>query len=122
MPLPTSRKMVFTISCTIFQENVYLLLFKEGIQLFSDVFSTLNSSSLNLVDKFTYLGSSVSSTEKGINMRLAKAYIAIDWLSVIRKSDLTDKIKYSFFPSSGCVDTVIRIHYMDANSTYEEKA
>ena len=29
--------------------------------------STLNSSSLKLVDKFTYLGSSVSSTETGVN-------------------------------------------------------
>ena len=35
--------------------------------------STLNSSSLKLVDKFTYPGSSVSSTETEINMRLAKA-------------------------------------------------
>ena len=30
--------------------------------------STLNDNSLKLVDKFTYLGSSVSSTEKDINM------------------------------------------------------
>ena len=45
--------------------------------------STLNSSSLKLADKFTYLGSSVSSTEKDINMKLAKALIAIDRLSVI---------------------------------------
>ena len=35
--------------------------------------STLNGSSLKLVDKFTYLGSSVSSTETDINSRLAKA-------------------------------------------------
>ena len=35
--------------------------------------STLNSSSLKLVDKFAYLGSSVSSTETDINMHLAKA-------------------------------------------------
>ena len=35
--------------------------------------STLNGSSLKLVDKFTYLGSSVSSSEKDINTRLAKA-------------------------------------------------
>ena len=37
-----------------------------------DIF-TLNSSCLKLVDKFTYLGSSVSSTETDINMWLAKA-------------------------------------------------
>ena len=59
--------------------------------------STLNGSSLKLVDKFTYLGSSVSSTETDINMWLAKAWTAIDRLSVIWKSDLTDKIKCSFF-------------------------
>ena len=45
--------------------------------------STLNSSSLNIVDKFTYLGSTVSSTETDINTRLAKAWTAINWLSVI---------------------------------------
>ena len=33
--------------------------------------STLNGSSLKLVDKFTCLGSSVSSTEKDINTQLA---------------------------------------------------
>ena len=62
--------------------------------------STLNSCSLKLVDKFTYLGSCVSSTEIDINMRLAKAWIAINWLSVILKSDLTDKMKRSFFQAA----------------------
>ena len=59
--------------------------------------STLKGSSLKLVDKFTYLGSSVSSTETDINMRLAKTWTANHSLSVIWKSDLTDKIKHSFF-------------------------
>ena len=58
--------------------------------------STLNSSPLKLVDKF----SSVSSTETDINMRLAKAWAAIDKLSVIWKSDLTDKMKRSFFQAA----------------------
>ena len=35
--------------------------------------STLKSGPLKLVDKFTYLGNSVSSTENDINTRLAKA-------------------------------------------------
>ena len=52
--------------------------------------------SLKLVDKFTYLGSSVSSTEKDIDTRLTKAWTAIDRLSIIWKSDLTDKMKRSF--------------------------
>ena len=59
--------------------------------------STLNSSSLKLIDKFTYLGSSVSSIETNINTRLVKAWTAINRLSVIWKSDLTDKIKRNFF-------------------------
>ena len=36
--------------------------------------STLNGSTLKLVDKFTYLGNSVSSTETDSNTRLAKAW------------------------------------------------
>ena len=51
--------------------------------------SILNGSSLKLIDKFTYLGNSVSSTETDINTWLAKAWTAIDRLSVIWKSDLT---------------------------------
>ena len=45
----------------------------------------------------TYLGSSVSSTEKDIDTRLTNAWTAIDRLSIIWKSDLTDKMKRSFF-------------------------
>ena len=62
----------------------------------SDI-STLNGRSLELVDNFTYLGSIVSSSETVINTRLAKAWAAIVRLSVIWKSDLTDKMKRSFF-------------------------
>ena len=62
--------------------------------------STLNSSSLKLVDKFTCLGSSVSSTETDINTRLTKAWTTINRLSVIWKSDLTDKMKRSFFQAA----------------------
>ena len=59
--------------------------------------STLDGTSLKLVDRFTYLGSSVSSSEKDIDTRLTKAWTAIDKLSIIWKSDLTDKMKRSFF-------------------------
>ena len=62
--------------------------------------STLDESSLKLVDKFTYLGSSVSSSEKDIDTQLTKAWKAIDKLSIIWKSDLTDKIKRSFFQAA----------------------
>ena len=62
--------------------------------------STLDGTSLKLVDKFTNLGSSVSSTEKGIDTRLTKAWTAIDKISIIWKSDLTDKMKRSFFQAA----------------------
>ena len=61
------------------------------------VISTQNGSSLKLVDKFTYRWNSVSSTETDINTWLVKAWAAIDRLSVIWKSDQTDKMKRSFF-------------------------
>ena len=53
-----------------------------------------------LVDKFTYLGSSASSTEKDIATRLAKAWTAIDNLSIIWKSNLTEKMNRSFFQAA----------------------
>ena len=62
--------------------------------------STLDGTSLKLVDKFTYLGSTISSTEKDIDTQLAKAWTAIDRFSIIWKSDLTDKMKDSFFQAA----------------------
>ena len=62
--------------------------------------STLEGTPLKLVDKFTYLGSSVESTEKDIETRLTKAWTAINRLSIIWKSDLTDKMKRSFFEAA----------------------
>ena len=59
---------------------------------------------MKLVDKFTYLRSSISSTENDINTQLAKTWTAINRLLVIWESDLTNKIKQFFFSSSH-VDT-----------------
>ena len=42
--------------------------------------STLKGGPLKLVDKFTYLESSVSSSEKDMNMQLVKAWTAINRL------------------------------------------
>ena len=64
--------------------------------------STLNGRSLKLVDKFTYLGSNVSSTENNIYTRLAKAWTTIDKLLAIWKSDLSDKIKRIFSKQRSC--------------------
>ena len=59
--------------------------------------STKKGGPLKLVDQFTNLRNSISSTETNNNTRLAKAWTALDSLSVIWNLDLTDKIKYSFY-------------------------
>ena len=53
--------------------------------------------SLKFVDKYIYLGSNILPTESDINIQLVRIWNAIDRLSVIWKSDLSDKIKRFFF-------------------------
>ena len=83
--------------------------------------STLNNCALKLVDKFSYLESSVSSTETDIDTWLAKARTAIDRLSVVWKSGLTNKNEAQFLPSSSSINTAIWMRHMDTNKTYREK-
>ena len=45
--------------------------------------STLNGDFLKLLNKFTYPGSCISSTEKDINMSIAKAWTSFDRSSII---------------------------------------
>ena len=54
-----------------------------------------------------YIWSSVSSTETHIDTWLAKAWPAYNSQSVLWKSDLTDKMKRSYFPGSCRVDAAI---------------
>ena len=61
---------------------------------------TLDRTSLKLVDKFTNQGSSVASPEKDIDTPLTKEWTAIDRLTIIWKSDLTYKMKHSFFQAA----------------------
>ena len=82
--------------------NTYILgqvLYKTEYMCFNQTgdISTLEGTSLKLVDKFTCQGSSVSSTEKDMDTQLTKAWRAIDRLSIRWKSDLTHKMKRSFF-------------------------
>ena len=89
--------------------------------------STLNVGSLKPVVKFTYLVSNMSSTENDINMWLAKAWTVIDSLSVIWKSDLSDKLKCNFFQAVimsillyGCITCMLTKHIekkLDENYT-----
>ena len=57
------------------------------------VISSLKDKPLKLVDQFIYIGSNISSTESHVNIRIGKAWIVIDMLIIIWKSDLYDKIK-----------------------------
>ena len=49
---------------------------------------------------YVFIESSVSSTEKDIDTQLTKTGTAINRLSIIWKSDLTDKMKRSFFQAA----------------------
>ena len=52
------------------------------------------------INIYNLIHDSVSSTEKDIDTRLTKAWTAIDRLSIIWTSDLTDKMKRSFFQAA----------------------
>ena len=65
--------------------------------------------------------STLDGTEKDIDTWLTNAWTDIDRLSIIWKSDLTDKMK-QFLPGSGRVDTAVWMHYLDANKTAGEEA
>ena len=62
----------------------------------SDI-STIDGKLLNSVDQFRYLGNNISSTENDVNARIGKAWVAINNLSAMWKSNLTDKLKRQFF-------------------------
>ena len=84
--------MDFSIAlCANANETDFMCFKQEG------AISTLSGKPLELVDHLIYLGSNISSTESDVNIRIAKFWIAIDRLSIIRKSDLSDKIKQDFF-------------------------
>ena len=79
-------------SCLVLSinETIYTSYIVSPLELTSDYF----------ILNFTYLGSSVASTEKDIDTRLTKSWTAINRLSIIWKSDPTDKMKRSFFQAA----------------------
>ena len=89
-PKPKPCNIVIGISLHVNAHKTEFMCFNQTGNI-----SPVNCCTLKLVDKFTYQGSSVSSTETDIDMRQA-----IDRLSVIWKSDLTDKMKRSFFKAA----------------------
>ena len=83
--------------------------------------STLNGWPVKLVDKFTYLGSNVSSTESNVNICLVKAYTAINRLSIIWKSDVSNKIKQDFFQAVA-LSMLLCMHHIDTYKTHGGKS
>ena len=57
----------------------------------------LKGTTLKEVEHFTYLGSNISSTEKDVMIRIAKAWSALNRLRTIWKSSLPDNTKQNFF-------------------------
>ena len=58
---------------------------------------SLNGNEINKVNDFKYLGSYISSTEKDLDIRLAKSWSALNAMNKIWKSNLKDKLKRNFF-------------------------
>ena len=83
--------------------------------------TTLNGNFVKLVDKFMYLSSSVLSTESDINMHRVKAWTAIDSLSIIWKSDKSDKIKRNFFQAVVVLILLYRCTTWMLTKCWEEK-
>ena len=57
----------------------------------------LKGTALKEVEYFTYLGSNISSTEKDVMIRIAKAWSALNRFRTIWKSSLPDNTKRTFF-------------------------
>ena len=58
---------------------------------------SLNGKDIKKVSDFKYLGSYIQSTEKDMNIRLAKSWAALNKMNAIWKSRLPDRIKRNFF-------------------------
>ena len=82
--------------------------------------STPSDRPLKLVAKLTYLSSKISSTERDVDINQEKAWTAIDNLSLIWKSDLSDK--KVFFYKRWLSLGHCRMDHLKANETNEEKA
>ena len=66
------------LSSIIWSQLCYIWYINEYMYFNQKDISTLNGGSLKFVDKFNYLGSSISSTENDISKQLEKAWTAID--------------------------------------------
>ena len=85
--------------CSSYRKGSLRVTLDYGRQLyFTFIYiSILCGKPLKLTGKFTYLDSSISSTESDVIIHLTKAWTTIDRLSSIWKSDLSDKLKLDVF-------------------------
>ena len=58
---------------------------------------SLNQTPLKKVEEFYYLGSSMSSSERDVDVRISKGWATLDKLRTISKLNLPEKIKRDFF-------------------------
>ena len=84
------------------------------------IISTSNAKDPKLVNHFKYLGSNISSTESDLSIYKGKAWTMIEKLSIIRKSGLSDKIKWEFVEVVAVSNTVW-LHPMDSNETFPKR-
>ena len=70
---------------------------------------------------WTRVAVSISYDDNDFTSGTSIGWTAIDRLSIIWKSDLTQKKEMQFLPGSGRIDTAIWMHYLDANKTAEEE-
>ena len=66
---------------------------------------SLNGEKIKQVEDFKDLGSYTASTERDVNIRLGKAWDALNELDKIWKSNLPDNLKRNFFQAA--VETIL---------------
>ena len=71
----------------------------------SEEMKSLNGEKIKQVEDFKYLRSYIASTKHDVNIRLGKAWDALDELDKIWKSNLPDNLKRNFFRAA--VETVL---------------
>jgi len=69
-------------------------------QYHSGTIKSMKNENIKAVQDFTYLGSSIASTKKDIEIRLGKAWSALNKLDVIWKSSLPANLKRKYFQAT----------------------
>ena len=80
----------------------------------------LNGNSLKLVDQFIYFYSNTLFIENDVNIYIGKAWYAMTRLTIIWKSDHSDK--RGILPSYNYVNTITWLHHLNLNKIPGEKA